>query len=151
MNLRLHLPRASIGTVALAVFTALGGGAPASWAEGLSPNAEGTPVVQTANGIRYLNGGIGQLSQRAMRRQAQNWPLRMTFSESGSYDYVTDVKLRVKDGNGADIFTLESAGPITYVLLKPGAYKIVADHDGRTQVRNVNVGLGTEVDFHWKS
>lgn len=149
-NFRPHLPRALTGTVALAAFMALGGGATASRAEGLSGNAAGTPAVQTANGIRYVNGGIGQLSQRAMRREAQNWPLRMTFSESRSYDYVADVRLEVADDSGGVIFTLEKAGPITYVSLKPGAYRIVANHDGQEQTRKVNVGLSTEVNFHWK-
>lgn len=149
MDTRLQDTLARLGTIGVAVFIILGFSTVGTWAAGRS--SDGAPATQTANGVVYVNGGIGEASQRAMRRDAPNWPLRMTFSESATNDYVADVKLEVQNDAGKDILTLDDVGPITYIRLRPGAYRISAEHHGKLQVRSISVGLGTEVNFHWKS
>ncbi|TAN09489.1 MAG: carboxypeptidase regulatory-like domain-containing protein [Burkholderiaceae bacterium] len=152
MSTRIQGTLARWGTVAAAAAMVLGlGTAGTSAAAQSSAGSAGPPAAQTVGGVSYLNGGIGEASQKAMRRDAANWPLRMTFSESANNDYVADVKLDVRNRHGQDVLMLNDAGPLTYVRLKPGEYRISAEHRGKQQVRTVNVGLGTEVNFHWKS
>ncbi|MDE2147446.1 MAG: hypothetical protein KGJ24_12215 [Burkholderiales bacterium] len=100
----------------------------------------------------YLNGGIGLDEQQAMKQAARDWPLRMTFSEHRNDVFVAGVDLRVTDGQGRSRLHLDAAGPITYVRLPPGRYRVSARHHGQTETREVTIGApaGVDLAFHWQ-
>lgn len=99
----------------------------------------------------YENGGIGQTEQAKMRATAQDWPLRMVFSERKDNEFTTDVKLLVTDQRGAPMLVLNNAGPMTYAMLPPGKYRLTATQHGVTESREVTLDGKhvRDVYFHW--
>lgn len=161
----------TLGTRALTLAAALGMAgvlsAPASAAPAASPAAAAAssrtaqhekPVViqedvtlfTAVPGSVYLNGGIGQEEQQSMRKDASHWPLRMTFSDKANNEFVADVGLKVFDAQGQAVLRLKDAGPMTYVQLPQGEYRISASYKGDVLTREVHVGpKGMDADFHW--
>jgi hypothetical protein len=117
---------------------------PAAWAA--------WPAHQTAPaaGDTYLNGGIGHDSQEIMRQEAHKWPLRMTFSEGTEGAFVAEVALKIQDHAGHTVLEVRDAGPMTYVRVPRGNYRITATYKGKTLTRNVSIGAqGSNVYFRW--
>jgi len=151
-----HTPRYA---AALLAALALGGiaASPAAAAEsttathGEATSAKaGTPKTAAMSEAKYLNGGVGEDSQAAMRKAAHEWPLHITFSEKSDNAFVADVGLKVLDHAGKTVLAIDNAGPITYVKVSPGEYRIVASHKGKTLTRSVRVDHNTNVYFHWE-
>lgn len=110
-----------------------------------------SPAVDAASGVAYLNGGIDNDSQEQMRKQAHDWPLRMTFSAQANNAFAANVRLAVVDKQGKSVLQLDSAGPLTYVRLSPGEYRVTASYEGKEQTRTVHVGeKSSDVNFHWE-
>ena len=136
--------------LALAAAAALPGRAHAQ-----APAATPAPPTASAPGAQaaaYLNGGIGLDEQQSMKQVAHEWPLRLTFSEHRDNLFVAGVHLLVTDRQGRPWLQLADAGPMTYLRLPPGAYRVSARHRGVTQTREVTVGAARGVDlaFHWQ-
>ncbi|MBI1397206.1 MAG: carboxypeptidase regulatory-like domain-containing protein [Betaproteobacteria bacterium] len=100
----------------------------------------------------YLNGGVGQSESSYMRSLEHQWPLRLVFSERKDNEFITDVDVRVTDRSGDTKLQLDGAGPMTFLKLPPGKYRVVANFEGHKEVRNVTVGAhrGRNVYFHWQ-
>jgi len=125
---------------------------PASQARASQPVAveEDVTLFELVPGTVYLNGGIGKDEQRQMHQDARNWPLRMTFSDKSNNEFVAGVKLKVFDGSGRAVLRLKDAGPMTYVQLPQGEYRITASYRGGMLSRMVHVGpKGLDANFHW--
>lgn len=142
-------------TMAFASVLALGGaltGIPASAAT-TQPQAPAatTLAARSASGIQYLNGGIGAAEQQEMRQDAHNWPVRITFSQGPHGAFVADTDLKVTGQSGKVIFNDKDAGPMTYLRLAPGTYRISASYAGKTLSRQVHVGrAGENIYFNWE-
>lgn len=134
-----------VATISAAALCMLG--APAVWAApaAATPSAA-QPGVQQAP---YLNGGIGENNQEKMKAEASRWPLHLTFSAGPKNEYLADVQLSIHDHQGAEVLKLDQAGPLTYVRLAPGEYRIRAEHKGQKEERTLKVGKHTAASFHW--
>lgn len=105
-----------------------------------------TPVP----GAVYKNGGVGENSEQMMRKEAHQWPLRMTFSEHKDDEFVANVGLKVFNQKGEAVLRLKDAGPMTYVKVPEGNYRITAHYKDHTESRTVHVGAkGADANFHW--
>ena len=101
---------------------------------------------------KYLNGGVGDGQARYMQSVAKNWPLRIMFSQLKANEFIANVNLQITDRKNANMLQLDGAGPLTYVQLPAGTYRVTASHEGQTQVRNVTLGKNksSDIHFHWK-
>ncbi len=165
----LNFKHPALRTAALLAVLGLGGvlSAPA-WAAG--PTTAPAPVTASAKaanakapvvveditlfdvvpGTVYLNGGVGQNDEARMHKDAHNWPLRMTFSDKSSNEFVAGVKLKVFDKAGHAVLRLKDAGPMTYVQLPQGDYHVTAAYKGDTLTRSIHIGpKGLDANFHW--
>lgn len=117
----------------------------------LSASAQGSVVVETITATTYMNGGIGKDEEAAMRRVAGEFPLRMTFSERKDGEFVADVPVVITDARGSPVFELSNAGPMLYVMLPNGKYKVNARFKGLTESQNVTIAGkgGKDLYFHW--
>lgn len=108
--------------------------------------------VQTSAGTTYLNGGIGKGETEAMRQMAKEFPLRLTFSERKDGEFIADVPIVISDVKGNSVFELPKAGPMLYVKLPNGKYKISARFKGVNESREVTLNgkEGKDIYFHWK-
>lgn len=100
------------------------------------------PGIQEHDGVRYMTGGVGLGEREAMQRAASRFPLQMSFAERRNGQYLADVSVEVRDARGREVLDVPNAGPLLYVDLPPGSYRVSATFDGRTHTRNVRVGNG---------
>jgi len=109
------------------------------------------PTPQQQNGIAYVNGGVGQEEQAAMRAERANYNLLLTFAtKSGAYR--SDVRLDVADAKGATVLGVANTGPMFFAKLPAGTYRISATAEGKTFKRSVKVGAAPqEVTLHWEN
>ena len=108
-------------------------------------------AAKTVNGTTYLNGGVGKESVAAMRHVAREYPLRMTFSEGKHSEFLVNVPVVIFDVHGKQVFELANAGPMLYVELPNGKYKINARLNGQTESREIRITghSGKNLYFHW--
>lgn len=110
-------------------------------------------VLEEVRATMYLNGGIGTDEQQYMRKVAKDWPLRVIFSENKDNEFVADVDVLITNTRGTPYLQLSNAGPMTYVMLPTGKYRITARFKGLSETREVTLNdkSGRDVYFHWKS
>lgn len=113
------------------------------------------PATQQApGGASYVNGGVSDSEQQHMKGIAGEWPLRITSALATGGNYVADAHLVVKGAqDGKTWLDLDRAGPMTFVKLPAGEYKVMADYQGQSESRNVSIGAkgGQAVEFRWKA
>jgi len=103
------------------------------------------------NTMAFRNGGIGEDEADEMRRQAREFPLRLTFAEGPNNDFTANVPVVIADARGDAVFAITDAGPLLYVMVPEGKYTVTAESDGivKTQRVTVNRSQGVDVVFHW--
>jgi hypothetical protein len=108
-------------------------------------------VRATVDGHRYESGGYGEDQVAAMRRDADSYDLRMTFSAGKHNVYAAGLDLRIEDRAGRQVFAYDDAGPLTYVDLPAGHYRVVAEYEGTRRTADVEVEPGghTNLNMHW--
>jgi hypothetical protein len=96
---------------------------------------------RTADGRRYIAGGIGIEEVDAMRGEAPAFSLQViTAARGGAYLANTHVRI-LGAGNQAVLDTVIAA-PWLLVDLPAGRYTLIATHDGRTQERRLAIEPG---------
>jgi len=107
---------------------------------GLPAAAQQTPLTPHMQGnISYISGGVGSDEREALQAMRADYNLSLLFSVQGSGEYVSDVKVSIKDAKGAVLLETASDGPMLYVKLRPGRYSIAADRDGRVLAKKVSL------------
>ena len=89
----------------------------------------------------YVSGGIGADSQADMRARRGDYGLRLTFAERGTGAYVTGVAVTIQRiGARESIGPLVDVGPLLYVRLQPGGYRVTANYQNTEKVWVVHIG-----------
>jgi hypothetical protein len=97
----------------------------------LAASAQQSSPVET--GTTYLDGGIGKTEADAMRRMAQDFPLRLSFSIDSADERTADVPVVISDTRGNRVFELPNGGSLVYVILPDGSYTVSARAHSRTE------------------
>ena len=76
----------------------------------------------------------------------------MIFSENKNNEFVADVNVMITNLRGSSYLLLNNAGPMTYVMLPAGKYRITASFKGLSETRDVTLNdkACRDVYFHWK-
>jgi opacity protein-like surface antigen len=110
------------------------------------------PTPKQQNGISYVNGGVGEEEQSAMKAMRSDYNLLLTFATKQSGAYRSDVQLDIMDAKGADLVSAANTGPMFFARLPPGTYRISAAAEGKTFKRTVKVGNAPkEIVLHWEN
>jgi len=99
----------------------------------------------------YLNGGIGVDGRQAMYAQRKHYNLQLRFAQVKTGDYLSPVSVTItpQAKKGAPLH-FEDVGPLLYVRLHPGRFRISAVSEGHKQVRTVTVGkASTDLVIYW--
>lgn len=127
-------------------------GAALALAACLALPAQAATTPQQQNGVAYVNGGVGQEEQAAMRAQRADFNLLLTFATKESGAFRSDVQLDIADAKGAALLSVANTGPMFYARLAPGTYRISAAAEGKTFRRTVQVGNAPrELTLHWEN
>lgn len=98
----------------------------------------GTPVVKTQGNVTYVSGGIGQDEVESMRKMAPDYNLRLMFVGTGG-EYLADIDTRIRAANGTVVLAVVSEGPLLYVRLPSGSYRVSATYNGVVRQAMVTV------------
>lgn len=101
----------------------------------------------------YINGGIGQEEADDMHANAGRFNLRLYFSEAKQGQSISDVAVTVTDKKGNVKLDIASAGPMLFMHMENGTYKVVCQHNGVAFTRTVKVAnhKGVNVHLNWKN
>lgn len=93
---------------------------------------------QEQNGIRYLEGGIGQDEANALRH-TKGYDLHVELSTGPSGQFESGASVDIQNAQGKSLLSLQDAGPLVYVQLPPGQYKVIGQAGGTTVQQQVTV------------
>jgi hypothetical protein len=101
----------------------------------------------------YINGGIGQEEADEMRANAGQYNLRLYFSEAKQGQSISDVAVTVTDKKGNVKLDIADAGPMLFMHMENGTYKVVCQHNGVVIAKTVKVAnhKGVNVHLNWKN
>ena len=114
--------------------------------------ASAAPLVEpvVAPGA-HASGGVSYEDQQEMQAKRGLYNLRLTFAEAQTGAYVAGVTVTIEPmGKGAPLGPFADSGPLFYVWVTPGAYRIVATYAGMPRTKTVHVGRGaTQATMYW--
>jgi hypothetical protein len=88
-------------------------------------------------------GGVGNDERRELAAAMRDSNLSLQFSLAGRGNYVAGVDLTITPaGNAAAALTATTDGPICYVRLPPGRYRVDASYNGTKRSATANVAAG---------
>jgi len=110
------------------------------------------PPLQTFGSVSYITGGIGLDESTAIKAAEKEFTLSLLFAQTKRGEYLSDVKVSIKDQAGKAVLEAVSDGPMLLARLPAGAYQVSADYDGNVLVKTVRVeGKGvTRAGFVWQ-
>lgn len=109
----------------------------------LAQGAAGT-VAETAGAPagQFICGGIGEPEAQALKAQARNHDLMLTFAEA-SGAYLADVDVRIADRHGRIVLSGTCDGPIMLVDLPgSGTWRVTASVNGVTRESTLSTVRG---------
>nr|WP_225777922.1 carboxypeptidase regulatory-like domain-containing protein [Pseudomonas sp. Marseille-Q3773] len=106
---------------------------------------------QEQNGVRYLQGGIGQDEANALRK-TPGYDLHVELSTGPEGKFQSGANVDIQNAQGQPVLSIPDAGPLLYVQLPPGKYKITGNAQGETvqQVVTVNGKSPATVNLNWR-
>jgi hypothetical protein len=105
----------------------------------------------TAQGYRFMSGGVGSAERDAIMERAKSYNLTLTFA-ARSGQYLSDVQVLITDQRGKEVVNTTATGPLFFAELPGGRYNITASYDGRSEeIKNLQVSNSGQVSrlFHW--
>ena len=100
---------------------------------------DGLPPMQTFGSVSYITGGIGLDESTAIKAAEKDFTLSLLFAQTKRGEYLSDVKVSIKDKAGKTVLETVSGGPMLLAKLPAGFYKVSADHEGTVLVKTVRV------------
>lgn len=92
--------------------------------------------------VAWMGGGVGEDGRDAMRLAASGYNVHVVFSERRGA-YLADVPFTVTRSGAGEIVSGISPGPLLYLKLPPGAYRISARLDDAWQSKRIRVVAST--------
>lgn len=97
------------------------------------------PVAQTANGVSYITGGVGDEELAAIKAEEHNYNVHVLLSSTGG-EYMSEATIRFLDSSNAEILRVDDVGPFFYTTLPAGTYRVeAASNSGVVQSKKLVV------------
>ena len=114
----------------------------------LSALCAGTQALPAASPLlapgAHSSGGIGEEEQQRMQLSRTLYNLQLTFAETGTGAYLTGVDILIEPLHpGHALGPFKDCGPLFYVVLAPGGYRVSASYRGIVRTVNVKIAKGT--------
>lgn len=106
---------------------------------------------QEQNGIRYLQGGIGQDEANALRKTS-GYDLHVELSTGPEGKFQSGASVDIQTAQGKPLLSVQDVGPLLYVQLPPGQYKVIGQAEGSTVQQQVTVNgkAPATVNLNWR-
>lgn len=106
---------------------------------------------QEQNGVRFLQGGIGQDEANALRK-TPGYDLHVELSTGPEGKFQSGANVDIQSAQGQPVLSVMDTGPLLYVQLPPGKYKVTGNAQGQTvqQMVTVNGKAPATVSLNWR-
>ncbi|NQD77993.1 carboxypeptidase regulatory-like domain-containing protein [Pseudomonas sp. CM27] len=106
---------------------------------------------QEQNGVRYVQGGIGQDEANALRK-LPGYDLHVELSTGPEGKFQSGATVDIDNAQGQTVLSVSDAGPLLYVQLPPGKYKVTGNAQGQTVQQQVSVSgkAPATVNLNWR-
>jgi len=106
--------------------------------------------VKTQNGVAYVSGGVSHDEEAAIKSMGKGFNLKLTLAESTG-GYMGGAHVRIDNVKGTAVLDTQSDGPLFFVKLEPGTYKIhvTADNKDFTKEAYVKSAGQEQLTFIW--
>lgn len=108
-------------------------------AEDADSEARTNAASAPQSAVPWLSGGIGEEARAEMRKAAADYNVHLMFSERGGA-YLADIPVTVRQHGGEKVYSGISEGPLLYLRLPPGNYRVSAMIDGAWQELPIRIG-----------
>ena len=118
---------------------------------GLAANADAQLSLQSAEGIRYASGGIGEGERDELVLVLPDYNLKLVAAAQKTGAFLADVKLIALDARGTKVLETTLDGPWFIGRFPPGRYELELAYGGATQKRMVAIpAQGRRVEYvYW--
>jgi hypothetical protein len=98
----------------------------------------------------YMSGGYGSDERKALRKMGRKFSLKLVFAAKNG-DYLSAIKVTIKDKRGETWLDAVSEGPWFYVKLPRGKYQIQAAYKDRVikKTATVNPPKQKKLSYYW--
>lgn len=94
--------------------------------------------------VAWMSGGIGDEARDEMRRVAADYNVHLVFSNRDGA-YLADIPFTVSRADGVEIHSGVSEGPLLYLQLPPGNYRVSAQINGVWQSKRIHASRGGRI------
>ena len=140
-------------TPVAAALAAAGLLAMASLSAAANANPADLPSEMTQGNVKYMSGGIGIDEEQAMEAEMSKYPLSLEFAERASPKdvHLAAINVSIEDRSGKTTLDTIADGPFLLVQLPAGEYRITAEHNGKSETRDVTIAAGKpeRLFFEW--
>jgi hypothetical protein len=109
--------------------------------------------VQTQGNVSFVSGGVGLDESVAFKQAAADYPLELMFvmASSPRNEYLSDVKVTVRDRSRGVVLDTVTKGPFLLARLPSGNYQIDATYGDVTKHQSISVRSGSHqrATFVW--
>ena len=117
--------------------------------------ASHVPATHKQGEVTYITGGVGQTEADAIKHVAKYYPLELEFllKAKPKDEYLSDVKVRIKDAHDRMVLNLTADGPFLLAKMPAGKYTVSAERNGNIEHREVQVAAKEHrrIVFEWQS
>lgn len=100
---------------------------------------DGLPPARTFGGVSYVTGGIGLDESTAIKAAEKDFAVSLLFAQTKRGEYLSDVKVSIKDQAGKTVLEAVTDGPMLLARLPAGVYKVSAENEGTVMLKTVRV------------
>ena len=99
------------------------------------------PPLQHQDGVAFVSGGDGQSEAHAFEHAIPRFPLALEFVRRGPRkdEFLAGANVRLIDAHGKQVLSTVTDGPFLLAHVPAGRYKVIADYDGHTLKRMIEV------------
>lgn len=97
------------------------------------------PVQEVQGQVAVLHGGIGEDDRAAMEQKSSEYNLRLAFAWKGSGAYLSQVRVVIRNAQGATVLDTVTAGPWLFARLPQGEFTVEATDEGRTLSQKIAI------------
>jgi hypothetical protein len=135
--------RLGLGLSSLAIAVAAAGCATRA-----APAGAGVQIMEQ-HGVSYVSGGDDEAGLQSMLTVAARFNVRLTMVDAGRGKPLGGATVVVASQAGRPVLHTTASGPLFYMRLKSGAYRLAVGYQGRDQMRDIVVA-GEPLDMTFR-
>lgn len=103
-----------------------------------APTGAGVQIMEQ-HGVAYVSGGGDEAGMQSMLAIAARFNVRLTMVDARRGKPLGGATVVVASQEGRPVLHMTASGPLFYMRLNPGTYRLAVGYQGRDQMRDIVV------------